>query len=132
MSGVFDITKKTYVNLCVVPPNTTPVLIPLMEALCALLRYAHEVYFDRIGRRMTKGSERATDSTRGALESVFDVMCILTKPLEQASLIARKITSLERACDLKLWRSFCGRTHAVPVDRIEALHAEVLKIKEMK
>lgn len=132
MPGAFDIVKKTCVDLCVVPPHTTPVLIPLMEALCALLRYAHEVYFDRIGRRMTKNSERVTESTRGVLEAVFDVMCMLTKPLEQASLVARKITSLERACDLKLWRSFCGRTHAVPVDRIEKLRTEVLKIKEMK
>ncbi len=132
MPGAFDIVKKTFVDLCVVPPNTAPLLIPLMEALCALLRYAHEVYFDRIEQRITQASKRATESTRGVLETVFDVMRILTSPLEQASLIAGKIKSLERACDPKSWRSFCGRTHVVPTDRIKALHAEVLKIKEMK
>lgn len=130
--GWVDVAKKANTDCCVVPSNTNRVLVPLMESLCALLRYAHEVYFDRIGRRMTEKSERAADSIRAALQVVLDVMHVLTKSVEQARLIARNIVSLERACDLKRWRSFCGRTHTVPVDLIEALRAEVLKIKEME
>lgn len=112
-----------------VPANVHPAFRPIADAVCALLNYTIGVAFDRIRMNNSKRWQKADDRTNGAFRYFIDLMGMSCDTGMQCRFVAQNVYRLEEACDLKLWKTFCGRSHAVPKEMIDALRAEIVKIK---
>lgn len=112
-----------------VPENVNPALHPIVDAVCALMNFTTRVTLERIHMPFTKQWRMADVQTSCVFRQFIELISLWGGPEMQRTFVANKLRGLERACDLKLWRTFCGRTHKVPQEMIATLQSEISKIK---
>lgn len=113
-----------------VPSYVCTEMRPVTEAVCALLNYTNKVAFERLGKNNSKRWREADDRTNGVFRCFIDLMCMSSDSRMQHRFFAQNAKRLENACDLKLWKTFCGRSHSVPQELIKTLKTEISNIRK--
>lgn len=123
---------ETWESFVIPEDHILPKLRQLVASGCDLLTYAFRVHRDRLGRNNSKKWENANEKIfYGLMFHFYSTFKENRGHNYQINSIIRNINHWKLATDIKLWRSFCGRTHSVPTEKIAAFAAEIQTLENI-
>ena len=100
----------------------------MVSAACDLYNCAMRVYFER--------NARATPKWRTAADLIVDPLCMICDFFaavrdkdHQIRFVMRNVDGWAAVCEPKTWSTFCGRSHSIPTEKIDAFRVEVNKLQ---
>lgn len=114
----------------VCPDDIVPAFRDTFAAMADLAKYGRKVFNERMRCRLTGAWWAAFTATQSVLVVTLDMFLIIESSGGQINYARNHVASWERACDVKLWRTVCGRSHAVPADKIDALREGVKQVRD--
>lgn len=111
--------------------HVLPKLKKLVEVGDDLCIYAERVHMDRLGLQPTSKRLAAADSIFFNLVGFCRTFKNAKNTEEQTLSLINMIEKWKTIVDMKLWRTFCGRTHAIPKEKIQAFATEIDVLDEM-
>ena len=126
----FRVEEPLEFNRTVPLDHVLPKLQTMVSAACNLYNCAMRIYFGRIAR--------ATTEWRTAADLIVDPLCMICDFFaavrdkdHQIRFLMRNVHGWVAACERKTWRTFCGRSHSIPTDKIDAFRDEARKLQLM-
>lgn len=110
--------------------HVLPKFQAMVSAACDLYNYAMRVYFDRTARETPKW-RTAADLIVDSLCMICDLFAALRDKDHQIRFVMRNVDGWAAVCEPKTWNTFCGRSHSIPTEKIDAFRAEVNKLQSI-
>lgn len=112
--------------------HIVPKLRKLVASGCDLLAYADRVHNERLARKNSKQWVYANKQIFYGL--MFDFYHLFKENRDfnhQVNAVLWNMKRWKLTIDVKTWRTFCGRTHAVPTEKIAAFAAELQTLEDV-